>query len=370
MNQTNHKPFYDLEKVKQVPILEVCNTFGIELERKGGSIWCKLRSERTASAIIHPDTNTFHDFGTNETSDAIGLVSVFEGISRYDAMQKIAGAFFIEPENPRAGMNANDLTVWEYAKIGLDGKMATKNFDFDLAKQGIARVSELSLLYGMPMNVLKKNHPRIYERLLKQRAIPHVKNLRNDYYMDVFSKYNLAKAVGSEKVFYNSAQNGEFAAQIEELRTAERILERACKGTQITAHPVGEYDPVADLDKLLKGEVKIALGTDSYMELKSKSEKENSPVKYRTVDFTGFMNAYTQLSVFPHSAFMKDGNVVVGFLEKDFAGIKPVLDKIRINSKGSLNQKISQAQQWQETGRCTDSSQKGPFVKNSKGEER
>lgn len=372
MNQTGNKRFYDLDSIKSIPILDVCNAFGIELERKGGSIWCKLRPERTASVVLHPEPerNTFHDFGTNQTSDVIGLVSVYLDIDRGAAIEKLAQAFTIAPENAKAGQSTGDLTVWEYEKIGLDGKMATRNFDFDLSRQSVERVSELSLRYAMPMNVLKKNNPWIYEKLLKQRAIPYVRDLRISYYQDIFARFHLDKAIGSEGLFAKAAQKGEFAKQIKELQTAERILKQACFGTQITAWPVGEYDPEKDLQKLLDGTIKIPLGNTSYLDLKRLSTQEKSPVKYRTVALDGFWNSYTALSDISHSAFLKDGNVVVGFLEKDLGKIKPILDKIRAPSKTSLNQQISNAQQ-RTVQQASDSFRKGAQLKeNSKGEER
>lgn len=368
--QTSRKNFYDLDKIKQVPILEVCNHFGIELERKGGSIWCKLRAERTASAIIHPETNTYHDFGVNQTGDTIGLLSTYFSISRGDAIRQIADAFYIAPENPRTGLASDELTIWEYKKIGLDGQMATKNFDFDLSRQSVERVSEISLRYAMPMNNLKKNSPRIYERLLLQRAIPHVRDLRNDYFMQVFSIYNLSKAVGAPDVFYRSVEGGEFADMIKELQSAERILERACKGTQIKARPVGEYDPKTDIDKLLSGELKLALGSASYQEMKGLSARENSPIMYRTVDFNGFMNSTPELYKFSVSAFIKDGKVVVGFLEKDHDKLKPILGKIRIQSKSNLNQQIADAEKKLDQLASDSYRTKSNVKANVKGEER
>lgn len=376
MSQTTtktHRPFYDrdkLDQMKQIPILDLCNHFGIEFEKKGGTYWCKLRPERTASTQLYPDNNTFFDHGIKQKSDNIGLISTFFGVDRGEAIHMIADAYYISPDNPRKGLANDELTLWEYAKIGLDGGMATRNFDFDLEKQGFARVTELSLRYGMPMNVLKKNNPGIYEKLLKQRALPHVRDLRMDYYMEVFSKYNLAKAVGSEDVFYRAAENGEFKKMIEELQLSESILERACKGTKIDVWPVGKYDPAADLQKLLSGEVKLALGTASYYELKDLAAQQKTTVKYRTVDFSGFMNSIDTLSNFSHSAFIKDGNVVVGFLEKDYSKIKPFLDKIRIASKGDLNQKIAHAQQQSSCQPPGTGHNRAQAHHNSKGEER
>lgn len=371
MSQMNHKPFYDLEQIKQIPIQEVCQRLGINLEKKGGSFWCKLRSERTASTKLYTDSNTFYDFGSHERGDNIGLVSTYNNVDRGEAITLIANAFGISPVNPRSGLGVNELTLWDYEKIGLDGQLATKNFDFDLIRQGIDRVSELSARYAMPMNDLKRSYSFIYARLLKQRALPYVRDLRNIYYMDLFGAYNLAKAVGSLDVFHRAVQNGEFAGQIKELQNAERILKRACQGTQIDAWPVGEYNPEQDIEKIIAGTVKIPLGNASYQELKHLSEQEKSPVKYRTVSLDGFLSKTDGLGAFAHSAFLKDGNVVVGYLEKDNAQIKPLLDQIRIPFKESLNQKIAQAKQAQESQRSSDLSQKEMMSKvMQKGEER
>ena len=371
MSQTTHKPFYDLEKIKGISILEVCKQFGIDVEKKGGSFWCKLRPEHYASTKLYVESNTFFDFGTSQKGDNIGLVSTYCGVDRGEAISRIANAFYISPENPRAGLSSAELTAWEYEKIGLDGGMATKNFDFDLGKQGIQRVSELSLLYGMPMNVLKKNHPRIYERLIKQRAIPFVRDLRNEYYLNVFGKYHLAKGIGSLDVFHRAVQNGEFSAQIKELQNAERILKRACQGTQIDAWEVGDYEPEKDVSAILAGTVRIPLGNASYQELKKLSEQEKSPVKYRTVSLNGFLSSGDRFNVFAHSAFLKDGNAVVGYLEKDHANIKPLLDQIRIPAKESLSQKIAQAKQAQESQQGSELSQKKMMSNvTQKGKER
>lgn len=343
-NESNN--FYNLEQLKSIPILDVCNVFGIVVERKGGQLWCKVRPERTASAILHPENNTFHDFGTNKTSDVIGLVSVFKGIDRGGAMRKLAEAFCISTSNPRGGLSDTELTSWEYKKIGLDGGMATKNFDFDLSRQDPSRVMELSLLYGMPMNVLKRQHTRIFEKLIRNRALPHIRDLRQDYYMEVFSHYNLARNMGSTGAFHKSVENGEFDERIKELKQAESILIRACSGTWIKARPVGEYEPAADIEKILAGEIKIpTLGNATYDEVKKRAEEQNTSVSYYTVDFDGFMNLNGKLDPFAHNAFLKDGNVVVQYLRKDWKDLKDIFSRIRIQRKENLNDKIAGAKE-------------------------
>lgn len=346
MGTNNTNNFYDLEQIKSIPILDVCNAFGIVVERKGGNLWCKVRPERTASAILHPENNTFHDFGTNMTSDVIGLVSLFHGVDRGAAIQQLAGAFSISTSNPRGGLADTELTSWEYKMIGLDGGMATKNFDFDLSRQDPSRVMELSLLYGMPMNVLKRQHTRIFEKLIRQRALPHVRDLRRDYYMEVFTHYNLARNIGSVDVFHKSVENGEFNERIKELKQAENLLIRACSGTWIKARPVGEYDPATDIEKILSGEIKIStLGNATFDEVKKRAEEQSTSVSYYTVDYDGFMNLNGKLKPFTHNAFLKDGNVVVQYLRKDWKDLKDIFSGIRIQRKENLNDKIAGAKE-------------------------
>lgn len=354
------KQFYDLEVIRQIPILEVCERFGVHVEKVGTSHKCKLRPERTASTVLHPDKNIYHDFGTSETGNNIGLVSTFCGVDRGEAIRLLADAFNISPVNPRGGLTDAELTKWEYSKIGLDGAKATRNFDFDIERQGIKRVSELSLLYAMPMNVLKKNHPYIYEKLLRNKAIPYVKKLRVSYFMDVYSTYVLAMEIGSDKAFRAAVENGEFAETIKELQSAERILERACKDTRIEAWPVGEYDPVKDLDTILNGEPKLALGSVSKVDLTKIAEKEHTTAKYQSVDIRAFILGQINLNDITHSASIKRGTVVIGYLEKDQAVVKPLLQPFRTSFRKTLDQTIHSAKQNAEDATRKGSKTRGP----------
>lgn len=346
MANENRSRYYDLDQIKQIPILDVCNAFGVEIHNKSGKSWCKVRPERTPSVILHPDRNTYHDFGTNETSDNIGLVSAYLGVDRGEAIRFIGEAFNLVPVNPREGVQAGELTAWEYQKIGLS-YMASNNFEFDLFRQGQARVIELQLRYSMPMNVLKKNHPLIYERLLKQRAIPYVRDLRKDYYLEVFSQYNLAREIGSPQTFHRLVEQGEFEDMIKELYAAEKTLERACKGTSIKAWEPMQHDPVKDIEKILSGEIRYTMGNKNKWQMEALAKQAVTSIKYQDVDFGAFMSKYTLLDKFNHSTFFKDGKLIVAYLEKDRERIRPILDQMRAKSDKGLDQKIANARQRQ-----------------------
>jgi len=62
------KAFYNLEDLNSISILEVCNYFGVPINKNGGSYFCKLRNERTASCKLYLNNSdghdSFYDFGS------------------------------------------------------------------------------------------------------------------------------------------------------------------------------------------------------------------------------------------------------------------------------------------------------------------
>ena len=323
--------FYDLDKIKQIPIMDVCrNMLGLECVQRSGRTWCKARQERTASTLLHLDSNTFHDFGSNTHGDVIGLVSHSLGIDRKTAIEQLANAYHIEPENLRKDRDPNELTLWEYEQIGIAGDKATKNFDFDIERMPIERIQEISDKYWISMQDLRKQHPGTYEKILRQKALPFVRSLRNEYYLDLWSRYKTMCSIGNPDLFFHADQHRHFDDQIQHLKTAERLLSRAVNGTSIRLRPTRDYDPAQDLDLLSKGEIKPVMGTAGYDELQNASKSNDSPVKYRTVDYDLYvrhmMNDTEDLF---YSASLKAGRVIIGYLEKDMDQFKPYFDKMR-----------------------------------------
>lgn len=73
MADINRSNFYDLNRLKQIPITDVAQRLGVALERRHNGTWCKVRKESVPSTIIHTEKNTFYDFGTNTGGDVISL---------------------------------------------------------------------------------------------------------------------------------------------------------------------------------------------------------------------------------------------------------------------------------------------------------
>lgn len=327
--QTERNNYYDLPKIREIPIEEVCQVLGIQVANRGGRFWCKLREERTASTILHPDKNTYHDFGTGQHGDAIDLVSTVQGIGKGEAIRFLADTFHIPPEAGK--QRKTGLNSWEYRQIGLAGDLATKNMDLDLTRQDVEAVSQLSQRYGIPMNDLRRQYPRVYEQLLRSKAIPYVRRQRYDYYLEVYTQGRLTKAVGSEQLFQSQQIQDALCTRISQLQRAEGLLRRACENTAIQAYPVGHYEPTADLKRIQYGEIKIPLGERTYWEMNKIAGENHTAVKYRTVDVVEYLSG--KLDGFTHSAFLKCDTVVVGYLESDYRQIRPVLDIMRVNER-------------------------------------
>lgn len=333
--------FYDLEQLKQLPIVQVCrDVLGIECVVRGGRTWCKAHPERTPSALLNEERNTFYDFGTNQHGDVIELVSYVMNIARKDAMKVLADAFHISPLDQHKGLDHNELNAWEYAKIGLYADLATKNFVFDVDRLPFEKIYEISQKYSISMNELRKKYPSMYEKVLRQKALPHVRNLRNEYFLELWGQYQLARNIGDPALFFRPDSLRHFDDTIKALQDAEQILKRAVHGTAIELRPIRTYDPAKDIEMLSEGKIKPVLGPAGYQELQDAAELAGCSVKYRTFDYDKYalhMMCEPDDNLF-YSAFLSAGRVVIGYLESDQARLIPYFDKMRPpQSRGANN---------------------------------
>lgn len=93
--------FYDLEKLKSIPIHEVAQAYGVSVKKVGNDYWCAIRQERTASCKLYTKTNSFCDFGAaNYGGDTIELTAFLNSCSRENAIEILTNTFGIQPENP------------------------------------------------------------------------------------------------------------------------------------------------------------------------------------------------------------------------------------------------------------------------------
>jgi len=350
--QTANRPknnFYDWNQVKAIPMVDVCSHFGLKLTFKGKNPWCSIRSDDdTPSTIIHVDdgpnykANTFHDFGYHESGDNIALACKFLGLDRYNesdrskAVTYLGDAFHLPVKE--AGRNAArplELTEREYNMIGLYGDLATKNFTFNLDTTDIDRIQAISEKYGMPMNQLKKQHTRMYERLLTTHAIPYIQEQRNHFYMDLWlTRDHVQKAEAAGDKILMAVYQKDFSDDAKRLRDLDDILFRAVHGTKLTMPKNRLYDPDVILEKIDAGELKPSFGSRSYSGMMRLAEDRQTSVKYQSLDlYSVYMYGSEELGNIPYSAFLSNGKAVVGYLEKDKEVLRPIFDRMALKDR-------------------------------------
>lgn len=327
------KAFYNLEDLNSISILDVCEHFGVPVEKKGNSYFCKLRNEKTASCKLYLNNadrhDSFFDFGSSVGGNVIKFVSECLGCDWQAAVETLANAFNIEPVNNTEYYNRNDLTDREWKKIGVCGDLASKNFEFNLEKFSLESTQKYSEKYSMSVNQLRKDYPYKYEvDIIKKRAIPHVYSLRNNYYFKLYSCLSLQKSILGYFDINNVSQNEleELKGLCKEVTQAEGLLKKALRGTDIN-YTVKEYNVLEDLKKVYYGEIAFEIGANSYAEVKFASQRHGTDLRYRSVS----MYEYLQLADYDinsvmHAAFVKGNNVNIAFLPEQGELIDVLID--------------------------------------------
>lgn len=303
MATSTHNPSYSLTEVKDIPILDVCDYLGLSVEKKGKNYWCRVRPEKVPSVILHTGNNTFYDFGNGEHGSNIDLVSYATGKSFADAVQTLGNAFNLKPESLSDIKNRfRVMSNTDYARIGLYADLATKNFTFPVEHFSFEKLMEIELRYKMSMNELRKQHPKVYERVIKEKAIPYVDCLRNQYFLEIWKYYNFLETFKNTYLFYDSEKTvNRFKPQTEELEKAEKALYKACYNTSLKVSHNNKYDPLRIIAQMRSGLLNISLGDHTAEELKRLNPDKISPFK---ISHDAFFHKQLSdcLSKFPHSA--------------------------------------------------------------------
>ena len=82
-----------------VPVNEAAEYYGLEVNR-GNMVCCPFHNDRTPSMKLNEDY--FYCFGCGATGDVIDLVARLFDLSKYEAAQKLAYDFGIDPDKPPA----------------------------------------------------------------------------------------------------------------------------------------------------------------------------------------------------------------------------------------------------------------------------
>lgn len=315
------KAFYNLDDLNNIPILDVCEHFGVQVDKKGSSCFCKLRNERTASCKLYLNNadghDSFYDFGSAIGGNVIKFVSEFLNCDWQTAVEELANAFNVEPVNNTDYFKRNDLTDVEWKKIGVYGDLATKNFDFDLEKFPIESTQAYSEKYSMSVNQLRKDYPYKYAvDILKKRAIPHVYALRNKYYFHLYRCLSFQKSITGHFDINNVPHKDmeKCKSLCNEVTRSESILKKALRGTDLS-YSFKEYNILQDLKKIYYGEVAFEIGESSYADVKRESQRYGTDLRYRSVDFNEYLGlAGYDINSVLHAAFLKNDRVNLVFL--------------------------------------------------------
>lgn len=177
-------PFYDLDKIKEIPLEDVCNRLGIITSSKGKKIWCDIRGEKTPSCCINTDKNYWYDFGSSQGGDVIKFISEVEKLEPKEAIYRLADMFGIEPKNSIENQNKHNFYISnsDYRKIGIEPTRATLNLDINLEKQSLNEVIKLEKAFSKSMNELASSNEELFLEVLNKKSIPIVYNNIKNYY--------------------------------------------------------------------------------------------------------------------------------------------------------------------------------------------
>ncbi|WP_283697536.1 CHC2 zinc finger domain-containing protein [Clostridium perfringens] len=178
------QPFYNLDKIKEIPLEDVCNRLGIHTSSKGKKLWCDIRGEKTPSCCINTDKNYWYDFGSSTGGDVIKFISEVEKINAKEAIYRLADMFGIEPENNIENQNKHNFYISnsDYRKIGIEPTRATLNLDINLDKQSIEEVTRLEKAFSKSMNELANSNEDLFLDVLNKKSIPIIYNNIKNYY--------------------------------------------------------------------------------------------------------------------------------------------------------------------------------------------
>lgn len=332
------KNFYNLDDIRSIPIIEVCHMYGVRIERGNK---CKLRDEKHASTQLYlrdkDGYDRFWDFGTNEGGDVIKLVSVLENCEWQEALEALAQSFNIQPVNNTEYAKKGELTDYQYAMLGVYGDLATKNLDIDLERFSLESAQKLSDKYHMSLNELREKYPDVYrKRILNERIRPYVKDLRNDYYKDLYYHYRIAKELNiehPEELDQHSLERFEDAAK--NLDYVERLLHKAAIGTSVADDlEFIHYEPIKDYSRVISGKQQFEVGNVAYNDIKREAGRNGEYICYKIVSDNDYMALNVGLlKDVPHAAFMQGNKVNVAVLPENADEIDRCVEVLRLKEE-------------------------------------
>lgn len=310
--------YYDFERINEIPLKDICYQYGIQLKETSTGFMGKVRNEKTPSFSISKAKGVWSDFGTGESGKTpISLVQYLEGGIDYKlAVEKIANMFNLESESP-GNKGWIGLTNSQYKEIGVSGERVTLNLDIDLSKISIEKAEELDDKYGIPMVKLAEENPKLYDMIIKNKALPLIKELReNFHYMN--GKYSNENSYVEKELFKSSTMKLE-----ESVNRKVDLLQRALKDNNVD---------LSYLKVSIDGDINKEVGNVKYSELKKKQGKN------RYIEINSKELEKLKKSDLNYSAFTKGKdkyNLIVK--EKDLSKTLNIINRVQEKQFGNIS---------------------------------
>ncbi len=257
---------YDLDAIKDIPLLEILSDYGLQIQRNG---FFKLRNEHTASAKYYPKTNSWFDFGGGDHRGGgpIQLVMALDGVGKSEAIQRLGKQYHIREINtPADARRFNWLSNSDFQRIGVDAQnpLNTPYNPFDAyTKEQSARLAEAM---NLPMNELLEKAPEQYKSILETEAVPFVKEIRTGYYQTL-DYLSAAEKKGQANTLELSLRREAAQQAFEDYEKTYLILRSGAYNVKLD---VSELKPDFERDLKLarQGRLKIEVGEYPYAEFK------------------------------------------------------------------------------------------------------
>ncbi len=324
------RPFFDVEKLKSIPICDVAQAFGVSVKKNGNDYWCAIRNERTPSCKLYTKTNSFCDFGAaNYGGDTIELTKFLNcSSSRYEAMEILAQTFGIQPEYQTESVRRLP-SIRQFAKIGIYGDVATKNFDFHIDKYGLEVAKKISEKYRMTVEKLADKYPDVYYQMLRSKALPYVYSLRRDYLNELRRCYDWSRLFNYEPDV-SSLLFDEAREMMNDAETAERILSQAIQNPKKLSFRQNTYNLKADYTDIMQGKISVELTTFEpmeYCELKALSKAGGKILSCSEMPYDLYCSIAGSIEeLTPYSAFAKGDRVTIVYDTEFSEQINDIID--------------------------------------------
>lgn len=326
-------PYYNFEKLNEIPLEDVCKQYNILLKNSGTNLIGKVRTDdKTPSFSISKSKNIWKDFGTGEGgSTAISLVQYLEGGINYQiASEKLANMFGIQPEKGISNKTIG-LTNSQYIELGINPSKATMNMDniINLEKIGVEKAEELYNKYGISMQELSKSNPKLHDMLVTYKALPKIKDLRSQF-IEVNQRYkNETSSV--DKGLYKVGLDKLLSDINRKVELLQRGLILNKKDLSYLKVYIGEKTINKEVGNVKYDDLKKTPGLNKYVLV---NENEFDKLKNSNINFSGFTKDKGQINVVVKA---KDLNTMLNIIGRGYVKQLGNINYSQLKKMGELD---------------------------------